>query len=227
MITAIIAGSILLPASTLAAGPAPKERASALELATVDDDHSLSAWKVSADNRQASLRSLRKWSDLLARQQSGGQPDTLCIKGLKAVCADYGKGRLVELDQARMTTAVEKINNAVNRLSFIPDRQGFNTSDHWATPAEFAALGGGDCEDFAIYKYFLLRELGVPADSMRMVILRIEGTRLYHAVLAIDIGKATFVLDKNIPTMVRADTLRLYNPIYSFNEAAWWRHAKA
>ena len=43
--------------------------------------------------------------------------------------------------------------------------------DYWETPAEFFQKSG-DCEDFAIAKYFALRDLGFPASQMRIVVLK-------------------------------------------------------
>ena len=44
---------------------------------------------------------------------------------------------------------------------------------------------GGDCEDYASAKYFMLRGLGFPAEDMRIVITYERKLRGYHAVLAI------------------------------------------
>ncbi|MDX1580408.1 MAG: hypothetical protein R3360_02180, partial [Alphaproteobacteria bacterium] len=130
MVTAIIAGLLLLPEDSIAA-----ERAADKVLATVSTDEDFSAWQVSAGNQQASLGELSKWSDLLARHDSGAQPATLCINGLEAVCSAYGGNGLASMDQQAMTKAVRQINNAVNRLEFMADEAAFKKSDHWATPA--------------------------------------------------------------------------------------------
>ena len=41
--------------------------------------------------------------------------------------------------------------------------------DYWATPLETLSQGRGDCEDYAIAKYFTLLELGIPSARMRLV----------------------------------------------------------
>lgn len=68
---------------------------------------------------------------------------------------------------------VEQVNAFFNRLSRIPDRRLWGQDDYWAVPTEVMRAGGGDCEDLAAAKYFSLRELGVPAERMRLVYARV------------------------------------------------------
>lgn len=56
--------------------------------------------------------------------------------------------------------ALEETNRFFNRQIFIDDIKLWGQNDYWASPAEFLAVGGGDCEDFSIAKYFTLREMG-------------------------------------------------------------------
>ena len=44
---------------------------------------------------------------------------------------------------------------------------------------------GGDCEDFAMAKYFVLREFGVPAENMRIVVGKERMRSDHHAMLAV------------------------------------------
>ncbi len=68
---------------------------------------------------------------------------------------------------------VEQVNAFFNRLTRIPDRRLWGQDDYWAVPAEVMRVGGGDCEDLAAAKYFSLRELGVPAERLRLVYARV------------------------------------------------------
>ncbi|MCO4759724.1 MAG: phosphoglycerate kinase, partial [Oceanospirillaceae bacterium] len=43
---------------------------------------------------------------------------------------------------------------SVNSATYRSDRQLFGVEDHWSAPAEFIRRGQGDCEDFAIAKFF-------------------------------------------------------------------------
>ena len=68
---------------------------------------------------------------------------------------------------------VERINQIANRARYMTDAQLWQSEDYWATPVEFAALAAGDCEDYSLAKYFALRELGMPADKLRITYVRL------------------------------------------------------
>jgi len=59
--------------------------------------------------------------------------------------------------------------------------------DYWATPKETLLSGLGDCEDYAIVKYFTLKGLGVGMESLALVYskyLNYNNVSSYHMVLA-------------------------------------------
>jgi Bacterial transglutaminase-like cysteine proteinase BTLCP len=58
------------------------------------------------------------------------------------------------------------VNGMFNAFDFGTDQDLLGVEDHWDTPLEFVARGAGDCEDFAIAKYFMLLQSGV--DSRRL-----------------------------------------------------------
>lgn len=51
-------------------------------------------------------------------------------------------------------------NDIFNQLLFVSDMDHWGVEDYWATPFEMLGSGGGDCEDFAIGKYFTLLAMG-------------------------------------------------------------------
>jgi len=81
-------------------------------------------------------------------------------------------------------TQLRAINIEMNRWPYVTDQVNWNLPDSWATPLQFLQKGG-DCEDFAIAKYMALRDLGVPIDDMRIVVLNDLNLRIAHAVLAV------------------------------------------
>jgi predicted transglutaminase-like cysteine proteinase len=114
------------------------------------------------------------------------------------------------------------VNTAVNgMISYRDDRSAYGKADYWATPKE-SLTGYGDCEDYAIVKYLSLIELGIPHDRMRIVVLKDKNRQIGHAVLAVSLDTATYVLD-NVRTQVMLDSeLTHYQPIYSFNKNQQW-----
>ena len=57
-------------------------------------------------------------------------------------------------------------------MRFIDDIIHWNKVDYWATPIEFLASHGGDCEDFAIAKYFTLIQLGIPEEQLTLTYVK-------------------------------------------------------
>ncbi|MFQ5629509.1 MAG: transglutaminase-like cysteine peptidase [bacterium] len=54
--------------------------------------------------------------------------------------------------------------------------------DYWQSPVETLVRGIGDCDDFAMAKYISLRLLGIPADRLRVAVVK-PSRSPYHAVL--------------------------------------------
>jgi predicted transglutaminase-like cysteine proteinase len=79
-------------------------------------------------------------------------------------------------------------------------------------------------QDYAIAKYELLRQAGVPASAMRMVVLRDTAIGRDHAVLVVYVDGVPLVLDILDPAIVPAAAGMPYRPYYSINENAWWYH---
>lgn len=118
---------------------------------------------------------------------------------------------------------LQTINAAINRQPYIVDPVNWGMQDYWETPHEFFTRNG-DCEDFAITKYKTLKMAGFPASNMRIVVLQDHNLNLLHAVLAVRLGGAEYILDNQIQQVVEDRYIRHYTPIYSINEHGWWRH---
>ncbi|WP_026339373.1 transglutaminase-like cysteine peptidase [Psychromonas ossibalaenae] len=117
-----------------------------------------------------------------------------------------------------------KVNNFFNMLFFIDDIKLWGEKNYWATPVEFIGVNGGDCEDFAIAKYFTLLELGVPDEKMRITMVKAVTLNQYHMVLAYykTPGSIPIILD-NIDGIIKPATQRKdLIPIYSFNGKQLW-----
>jgi len=121
---------------------------------------------------------------------------------------------------------INKINGFVNKLiKYTSDDKAWGELDYWASPVEVLSRRKGDCEDFAILKYYTLKYIGFSPDSMRLVIVR-QNRGPMHAVMSIEYESRIYILDNQL-TMVVEDSklLNKYTPIYSINENGWWRHS--
>lgn len=121
---------------------------------------------------------------------------------------------------------LEIVNKFWNQWPYRTDKEVYGKADYWAAPYEFLAKSG-DCEDYCIVKYYTLKALGVPAERMRIVVVRETIRNLGHAVLAVyGKGDEIYILD-NLSEAVRpAQRVRNYAPQFSVNETHRWVHIK-
>lgn len=130
------------------------------------------------------------------------------------------------MSQARGLAPMEQlktVNSFFNKWPYRLDQDAYGTSDWWATPQEFLKISG-DCEDFAITKYFALRELGYSPDDLRIVVLKDRIRGIAHAVLTVFVGGDALVLDNVTSVVFSHDKYKHYAPYYSLNERYRWSH---
>jgi len=112
------------------------------------------------------------------------------------------------------------INTFINKVLPAHDIKANSALDYWATPKEFLIGGHGDCEDYAIAKYFTLLELGIKKEKLYFAVVDVKGRRDSHMVLFYveDKNKPPLVMDnlnfKVVPLTVRKRLI----PKFAFNE---------
>lgn len=136
----------------------------------------------------------------------------------QSLMADAGK--LSEYDK------LQQVNDFFNRnLDFVDDIVLWQRKDYWATPVEFICRGAGDCEDFAIAKYFTLLEMGVAESKLRITYVKALQLNQAHMVVTY------FATPQSIPLVLDNLTLIIspanerddLQPIYSFNGSGLWQ----
>ena len=149
---------------------------------------------------------------------------SLCAEILAADCGldDWSRflGRVASRDPAKQ---LELVNAWVNRVPYRADKAVWGERDYWAAPGEFLA-NGGDCEDYAIAKYYSLKDLGFPEDAIRIVVLDDKRRQQTHAVLVVTWRGEDLVLDSLDQRIRPWNEVRHYHALYSFNEDAYWLH---
>lgn len=164
------------------------------------------------------LATFEKWRDTLdrfERELASCAPDDCGLPQWQDLISPLG-GQDV-------ATQLRLINRAVNKFRYVDDSTNWQRADYWATPLQFLDRSG-DCEDYAIAKYMALREIGVPARDMRIVVLHDRARNMKHAVLAVYVDGRPYILDIWNDDVVAADEIGTYEPIYSINEQGWWLH---
>lgn len=124
---------------------------------------------------------------------------------------------------------LKNVNDFFNKVRYKTDPKHWKRKDYWATPYEFLGTAAGDCEDYAIAKYYSLRKLGVPEKKLRItyVIYKKRNTRFDQAHMVLTYyhkkGATPIVLD-NINKKLKLATKRKdLKPVYSFNASGLWQ----
>ena len=123
---------------------------------------------------------------------------------------------------------LKNVNRFFNLLRFTDDIKLWGVTNYWATPIEFLGVNAGDCEDFAIAKYFTLLELGVPDKKMRITMVKAVKLNQYHMVVAYydTPGSVPLILDNLIGNIKPATQRKDLIPVYSFNGKQLWLNKK-
>jgi len=119
---------------------------------------------------------------------------------------------------------LEKVNAFMNKIPYGEDIDIWGVADYWATPVEFLGRGAGDCEDYAIAKYFTLRTLGIPDQKLRVTYVKAMRLDRTHMVLTYvnKPGDEPLVLDNLDKSIKPASERNDLIPIFSFNGTELW-----
>lgn len=142
---------------------------------------------------------------------------------------EFARGQKVSVFTDRLESArgreaelLQTVNDAINkRVKWLDDIVHWGEEDYWATPAESIGSAGGDCEDYSIAKYYLLKELGVPLARLRIIYVRALRLKVQaHMVLAYYArpDAEPLILDNLDPRVLPASQRTDLEPVYSFND---------
>lgn len=178
----------------------------------------------SQESARTDLRLFPQWLGTLSRYAEQIEAPRNCGGGNYAGCnLEEWQAFLNGIKHRDVMSQIDAVNREMNRRRYIVDPRNWGVPDYWATPFQFFAKNG-DCEDYAIAKFISLRTLGFPNENMRIVVLRDTNLNALHAVLVAYVDGQPYVLDNQTRSVVRAQSIRHYRPIYSLNETTWWRH---
>lgn len=120
---------------------------------------------------------------------------------------------------------VAAVNSWVNgHIVYRADEANYGQPDRWTAAAQTLNSGRGDCEDYAIAKYQILRELGIGEQDLFLVIGRDRAMRADHAVLAVRVGSDYRILDNFTDRVLDDSEVRDFLPTFSFSSSHTWLH---
>ena len=131
---------------------------------------------------------------------------------------------------------IKKVNEFWNRrMQFTEDTEAWGQSDYWATPMESLGHEKGDCEDFAIAKYFTLLSAGMDVSQLRLIYVKARmggatsNITQAHMVLAFysDPDAEPQILDNLLSDIRPASRRQDLSPVFSFNGQGIWAGVSA
>lgn len=113
---------------------------------------------------------------------------------------------------------LETVNRLVNRaILYTSDLAQYGVLDVWSAPLASLRSGRGDCEDYAIAKYALLRETGIAEQDLRILLVRDRSVREDHAVLAVRDRDSWVILDNRRSALATDGEAGYLTPMYALN----------
>ena len=189
--------------------------------------HAQTMYSFDSDNDfLAPASSWLAWQNTLDRHQDERENIRRCLHSATACNHPFAGLKLV-LDRGASLNREQQlrlVNRYINRQRYVDDRISTKSGagNQWETLTEFLR-SGGDCEDFAVAKYFILREFGVDADDMRIVIGKEKQRATHHAMLAIRFEDEVWLLE-NDNRIHRNGNQDINEFVYAINEHGIWDH---
>jgi predicted transglutaminase-like cysteine proteinase len=133
-----------------------------------------------------------------------------------------------EEEQKKLTNINTYLNQKLRAES---DLTVWGQEDYWSTPIESQMKGCGDCDDYAIAKYFSLKFSGVPVSKLRLTYVKAligeakKKSLQAHMVLTYysTPDAEPLILDNMVNEILPASRRTDLVPIYSFNAEGFWK----
>jgi predicted transglutaminase-like cysteine proteinase len=146
-----------------------------------------------------------KWNGVTATIRTDSEILARCRDNMQS-CSEAARNFLSIVAQGQALTGRARlgvINRAVNMaIEPMSDMAQWGVPDRWSDPLETFTTGRGDCEDYAIAKYVALTAAGVPAQDVKLVVVRNTAADEDHAVVAVHNDGDWIILDNRWLTMV-------------------------
>ena len=174
--------------------------------------------------KSTNLSAFHQWLSVMDRYSRERKQEKSPCADDPAICnLVEWKAFLSTLTGKDRMTQLQEVNRFMNAHPYITDMVNWGVADYWETPKEFLDRSG-DCEDYAIAKFYSMRALGMDNTNLRIVVLQDMNLQVPHAILVAYLDGKYMVLDNQIPQVVDASIIHHYRPFYSINEEYWWLH---
>lgn len=173
------------------------------------------------------LLAFRAPEGILWRKWRGVEADLAAESRVLARCRDEDDcppaarrfRKIVEAVKAREGRArIGEANRDINAsIRYVSDFVQHGEPDRWTAPLATLAAGRGDCEDYAIAKYVVLRAAGFPVVDLQLVLVRDRLARQDHAVLSVRLDGRWLILDNRHTRLVETAELPHFMPLFAID----------
>jgi len=168
----------------------------------------------------------RKWRKVEADIQNEAPALALCQVDPEYCTSSAARfvAIIKEVEKLHGRARLELVNRRINAvIRYISDVAQWAAPDIWSAPfddRDTGALetGRGDCEDYAIAKYVALRQVGVPARNLRLLLVRDNAVRMAHAVLGVRENGHWLILDNRWNRLIEDLELKQFVPLFALGE---------
>ncbi len=155
---------------------------------------------------------IRAENDILSRCRAS---EELCPVAARRFLEIVKQGQ-AQTGRARIGIINRAINLAISPMS---DLTQWGVIDRWSAPLVTLTTGRGDCEDYAIAKYVALKQAGVAAEDVKLVIVRDLAVGGDHAVVAVRFDGHWVILDNRRLTLVEDRQIRQTVPLFVLSQS--------
>ncbi|OYY07394.1 MAG: hypothetical protein B7Y70_14850 [Rhizobiales bacterium 35-68-8] len=130
--------------------------------------------------------------------------------------------------RARLAIVNARVNAAI---AYVSDMDQWHEVDRWSAPLDRRDTGAfdtgkGDCEDYAIAKYVVLRNTGMSARDLRLLVVRDTSIGGYHAALAARQDGQWWILDNRWSRLLSEREAPFFTPLFALNDEGVMRFTR-
>jgi len=141
-----------------------------------------------------------------------------------ATWIDWAKSLQPKSATDRLLAINKRVNN---EFRYDTDPDIWHEDDYWAEPQEAYGKRRLDCEDYAIFKFFLAQAAGVDVTDLAIAVGKIRSTGEFHAIMLGADGGTMYVLDNRSNYMRDTDTYNDFSIMYAVDLSEVWYYPRA
>jgi predicted transglutaminase-like cysteine proteinase len=162
-----------------------------------------------------------KWRKLNSEATAEAQVLAQCRADPKRCTSAAAQRYLAMIEETRNLSTrakIDRINRAVNSaVRYTSDLAQHGVPDLWTAPLATLSAAQGDCEDYAIAKYAVLRDAGISTDDLRLVLVTDRVAREHHAVVGVRHQGRWLMLDNRHDLLMEQKDVWHFAPLFALD----------